>query len=65
MWKSIKNGPYTPEGTSTGVGGQDIEARMRKVDDRALAMLKLGLSREILTKVSHHKTAKEMYDAIL
>ncbi|XP_076935971.1 uncharacterized protein LOC143602878 [Bidens hawaiensis] len=62
MWNSIKNGPYVPNGTNAN---QVVEARMRKVDDRALAMLKLGLPWEILTKVAHHATTKAMYDAIL
>ncbi|XP_076898266.1 uncharacterized protein LOC143551801 [Bidens hawaiensis] len=61
MWNSIKNGPYVPEGTNK----QLVEVRMREVDDKALAMLKLGLSWENLTKVVHHTTAKAMYDAIL
>ncbi|XP_076916927.1 uncharacterized protein LOC143576790 [Bidens hawaiensis] len=61
MWTSIKNGPYVVDGTNN----PNVEARMKKVDDRALAMLKLGLSLEILTKLAHHTTAKAMYDALL
>ncbi|XP_076931020.1 uncharacterized protein LOC143596024 [Bidens hawaiensis] len=62
MWTSIKNRPYVSEGANNT---PTVAARMKKVDDRALAMLKLGLSWEILTKVAHHQTAKAMYDSIL
>jgi len=42
-----------------------IERQMKKRDDKALSMLKLGLSWGILTSVNHHKTVKEMYDAVI
>ncbi|XP_076939520.1 uncharacterized protein LOC143608350 [Bidens hawaiensis] len=38
---------------------------MKKRDDKALSMLKLGLFWEILTSVNHHKPAKELYDAAI
>ncbi|XP_076929464.1 uncharacterized protein LOC143593864 [Bidens hawaiensis] len=38
---------------------------MRRGDEKALSMLKLGLSWEILTSVQHHTTSKAMYDAII
>lgn len=37
---------------------------MKKRDDKALSMLKLGLSGEILTSVNHHTAAKGMYDEV-
>ncbi|XP_076939407.1 uncharacterized protein LOC143608103 [Bidens hawaiensis] len=63
MWNFIKNGPYVAETVTNA--NQAVSERMRKMDDRALAMIKLGLSGEILTKVAHHTTAKAMYEAIL
>ena len=68
MWNSIKNGPQAAAVVAEGANpnaNAALRERMRKVDDRALAMLKLGLSWDILTKVAHHQTAKQMYDAIL
>ncbi|XP_076897574.1 uncharacterized protein LOC143550908 [Bidens hawaiensis] len=62
MWNSIKNGPYTPNGTNNN---QSIERQMRKKDDKALSMLKLGLSWEILTSVVHHTTTEAMFDVIV
>ncbi|XP_076905895.1 uncharacterized protein LOC143561802 [Bidens hawaiensis] len=62
MWNSIKNGPYVHEGANPN---QDVVDITRKIDDKALAMIKLGLSWDILTKVAHHTTANAMYDAIL
>ena len=65
MWSSIRTGPRvaTIEEGANATGA--VRERMRKIDDRALAMLKLSLSWDILTKVAHHQTAKQMYDAIL
>ncbi|XP_076941100.1 uncharacterized protein LOC143610525 [Bidens hawaiensis] len=66
MWKSIKEGPQgIEEDGANPTATAAVRERMRKVDDKALAMLKLALSWEILTKVAHHTTAKKMYDAIL
>ena len=61
MWNSIKNGPQAVAVAAEGANPNNnaaLRERMRKVDDRALAMLKLGLSWDILTKVAHHQTAK-------
>ncbi|XP_076941573.1 uncharacterized protein LOC143611196 [Bidens hawaiensis] len=62
MWNSIKNGPYVLDDTNNN---QTVERQMRKKDDKALSMLKLGMSYEILTSVANHTTAKAMFDAIV
>ncbi|XP_076937981.1 uncharacterized protein LOC143605920 [Bidens hawaiensis] len=57
MWNSINKGPCVSDGTGNK---HTVEARMKKKDDRSLAMIKLGLSWEILTSIAHHTTAKAM-----
>ncbi|XP_076930123.1 uncharacterized protein LOC143594771 [Bidens hawaiensis] len=63
LWNSIRDGQYIPSLAPNN--NATIESKMKKRDDKALSMLKLGLSLEILTSVNHHKTAKEMYDAVI
>ncbi|XP_076894661.1 uncharacterized protein LOC143547019 [Bidens hawaiensis] len=63
LWNSIKDGQYIP--SLAAKNSATIESKMNKRDDKALLMLKLGLSWEILTSVNHHKTSKEMYDAVI
>ncbi|XP_076952966.1 uncharacterized protein LOC143626923 [Bidens hawaiensis] len=63
LWNSIQDGQYIPSLVANN--NATIELKMKKRDDKALSMLKLGLSWEILTSVNHHKTAKEMYDAVI
>ncbi|XP_076931010.1 uncharacterized protein LOC143596015 [Bidens hawaiensis] len=63
LWTSIREGQYVP--STAANNNETIELKMKKRDDKALSMLKLGLSWEILTSVNHHKTAKEMYDAVI
>ncbi|XP_076889146.1 uncharacterized protein LOC143539830 [Bidens hawaiensis] len=63
LWTSIREGQYVP--STTAGNNATIELKMKKRDNKALSMLKLGLSWEILTSVNHHKTTKEMYDAVI
>ncbi|XP_076915071.1 uncharacterized protein LOC143574303 [Bidens hawaiensis] len=60
---SIKNGPCVPtEGANTN---KVVERQMKKRDEKALSMLKLGLSWEILISVNHHTTVKAMYYVVV
>ncbi|XP_076904456.1 uncharacterized protein LOC143559912 [Bidens hawaiensis] len=63
LWNSIRNGPYVP--TASPNNNATLERQMRRRDDKALSVLKLGLSWEILTSVNHHTNAKDMYDAVV
>ncbi|XP_076884599.1 uncharacterized protein LOC143533833 [Bidens hawaiensis] len=63
LWCSIKDGPYILS-QATG-NNATIERQMKKRDNKALSMLKLGLSWEILTSVNHHTNSKDMYDAVV
>ncbi|XP_076946905.1 uncharacterized protein LOC143618679 [Bidens hawaiensis] len=63
LWTSITEGNYVPS-TATN-NSATIELKMKKRDDNALSMLKIGLSWEILTTINHHKTSKDMYDAVI
>ncbi|XP_076908892.1 uncharacterized protein LOC143565947 [Bidens hawaiensis] len=63
LWASIKYGPYVPSDAPNA--NQVLERQMKRRDDKALSMLKLGLSWEILTSVNHHTNAKAMYDAVV
>ncbi|XP_076949135.1 uncharacterized protein LOC143621664 [Bidens hawaiensis] len=60
---AITEGNYTPSAAPNNSAVVDL--RMKKRDDKALSMLKLGLSWEILTTVNHQKNAKDMYDAVI
>ncbi|XP_076936616.1 uncharacterized protein LOC143603808 [Bidens hawaiensis] len=63
MWNSIKIGPYvSAEGASYN---QILERQMRNKDDKALYMLKQGLSWEILTSVNHHTTSKAIFEVVV
>ncbi|XP_076930055.1 uncharacterized protein LOC143594690 [Bidens hawaiensis] len=63
LWSSIRDGPYVP--TESSGNNQAVERQMKKRDDKALSMLKLGLSWEILTSVNHHTNAKDMYNVAI
>ncbi|XP_076890829.1 uncharacterized protein LOC143542041 [Bidens hawaiensis] len=63
LWNSNRDGPYVP--TDAPNNNATVERQMKKRDDKALSMLKLGLSWEILTSVNHHTNAKAMYDAVV
>ncbi|XP_076922368.1 uncharacterized protein LOC143584142 [Bidens hawaiensis] len=63
LWNSITDGQYIPSQAANN--NVVIEIQMKKRDDKALSMLKLGLLWEILTRVNHHMTAKKMYDAVI
>ncbi|XP_076922321.1 uncharacterized protein LOC143584052 [Bidens hawaiensis] len=63
LWCSIKDGPYIPS-QATG-NNATIERQMKKRDEKALSMLKIDLSWEILTSVNHYTKAKDMYNAFV
>ncbi|XP_076952098.1 uncharacterized protein LOC143625722 [Bidens hawaiensis] len=63
LWTSITDGNYVP--STAPNNNATIELKMKKRDDKALSMLKLGLFWEILKTVNHHRTAKEMYEAVV
>ncbi|XP_076949764.1 uncharacterized protein LOC143622531 [Bidens hawaiensis] len=63
LWNSIRDGQYIPSLAANN--NATIESKVKKRDDKALSMLKLGLSWEILTSVNNQNTAKKMCDAVI
>ncbi|KAI3744794.1 hypothetical protein L1987_57887 [Smallanthus sonchifolius] len=74
MWKSIRDGPYTPMVASADFGGPTVpkdpskyseeDIKKMEVDFKALGAIQMCLPNEVFHNFRSYKTAKELWEAL-
>ncbi|KAI3821179.1 hypothetical protein L1987_08738 [Smallanthus sonchifolius] len=74
MWKSIRDGPYTPMVASADFGGplvlkepskySEEDIKKMEVDFKALGAIQMCLPNEVFHNFRSYKTAKELWEAL-